>query len=88
MGFAHRFRRNHSGPLSYHERMKLPAGEFVFPERRAYPIPDAAHARDALSRVSAHGTEEEKEEVCKAVAARYPEIHAQSCGLHREGETL
>lgn len=81
MSLIHRFRRRRSGPLTYRERMKLPIGEFVFPEKRAYPIPDEDHARNALARVAQHGTPEEQREVCKAVADRFPEVHAQSCKL-------
>lgn len=34
--------------LSYAERKKLPAKDFVFPKTRGYPIEDRAHARAAL----------------------------------------
>ena len=33
-------------------RDKLPAGKFAEPEKRAYPIEDAAHARNAKARAS------------------------------------
>ena len=39
-----------------------------------YPIPDAAHARDALSRVSANGTPAEKATVRAKVHAKFPGI--------------
>lgn len=71
-----------SGKLTYHERMRLPERDFVFPETRSYPIEDPSHARNALSRVSRFGTEEEKRKVCEAVYERYPEIHEESCKLH------
>jgi hypothetical protein len=35
--------------LSYQQRKNLPGSSFVFPGKRAYPIPDAAHARNALA---------------------------------------
>jgi hypothetical protein len=54
-------------------RKDLPASAFALPGRR-YPIHDAAHARDALSRVSANGTPEEKAKVRAAVHRRYPNI--------------
>jgi hypothetical protein len=65
--------RNHGGPLNTKERNALPKGDFVLPGRR-YPIPDADHARNALSRVSQHGTPQEKAEVRKAVHRKYPGI--------------
>ena len=33
-------------------RNKLPKSEFGLPGRRAYPMPDKAHARNALARAS------------------------------------
>ena len=33
-------------------RASLPASAFGLPDRRAYPMPDAAHARNALARAS------------------------------------
>jgi hypothetical protein len=62
--------------------MRLPADQFAIPNRRKYPIYDESHARNALARVSQHGTEQEKREVCEAVAENYPEIHEKSCELH------
>lgn len=60
--------------LSYEERQDLPSSDFVFPKARRYPIPDEAHARNALARVSQNGTEKEKMKVFSEVAKRYPEI--------------
>jgi hypothetical protein len=40
----------------------------------SYPIQDAAHARAALSRVSANGTATEKAEVRRKVKAKFPGI--------------
>ena len=40
----------------------------------SYPIPDESHARNALARVSQHGSEAEKAKVRRAVAAKYPNI--------------
>lgn len=47
---------------------------FAIPERRAYPIHDISHARNALARVAQHGTASEKARVRAAVYARYPSI--------------
>jgi hypothetical protein len=34
------------------DRKKIPAGKFAEPEKRAYPIENKAHARNAKSRAS------------------------------------
>jgi hypothetical protein len=60
--------------LTYKERKKLPKGSFVYPGERKYPISDKAHARNALARVSAHGSEAEKKRVRAAVHRKYPDI--------------
>lgn len=39
---------------------------------RSYPIPDASHARDALSRVAHNGSPAEKAKVRSKVHADYP----------------
>jgi len=54
-------------------RKRIPEGSFALPGRR-YPIEDASHARNALARVSQHGTPEEKAKVRGAVHRRYPGI--------------
>ncbi len=38
--------------LTYGERQELSAREFALPKERKYPIEDAAHARNALARVT------------------------------------
>ena len=69
--------------LSYKERQKLPKGDFALPGKGdgpegkqggSYPIPDESHARNALARVSQHGSEAEKAKVRRAVASKYPNI--------------
>lgn len=60
--------------LSYAARKKLPKGSFVYPGERKYPIPDKAHARNALARVSQHGTASEKSKVRAAVHRKFPGI--------------
>ncbi len=58
----------------------MPKKAFVFPGRKnkknpagqgAYPIPDKAHARNALARVSQYGTPAEKARVRAAVKAKF-----------------
>jgi hypothetical protein len=67
--------------LTYKQRKKLPKSVFVFKRKRKYPIPDRAHARNALARVSAFGTRKEKKAVCRAVMRKFPDVHARSCRL-------
>jgi hypothetical protein len=61
--------------LTAAERDALPSSDFAIPEERKYPIPDEDHARDALARVQADGTESEKQEVFAAVKEKYPQMH-------------
>lgn len=70
--------RAQKGRLSTAQRRQIPRSSFAIPEKApesgSYPINDKAHARNALSRVSQHGTPEEKARVRRAVAAKYPGI--------------
>jgi hypothetical protein len=54
-------------------RKAIPSSKFALPGRR-YPIEDAAHARNALARVSQHGTSSEKATVRAKVHSKYPDI--------------
>lgn len=64
--------------LTWKQRQRLRHGSFVFPkkapEHGSYPIPDAAHARNALARVAQHGTAAEKAAVRAKVRARFPAV--------------
>lgn len=60
--------------LTYKQREKLPPSTFVFPEERAYPIQDKAHARNALARASQNETGARLAKVIRAVQRRYPNI--------------
>ncbi len=55
-------------------RNQLPSNAFAIPSERKYPIHDLAHARNALARVSANGTPEEKKKVRSAVYKKYPKL--------------
>jgi hypothetical protein len=55
-------------------RNKIASKNFAVPGRK-YPIEDASHARNALSRVSQFGDAEEKSEVRSAVSRKYPGMH-------------
>lgn len=64
--------------LTAAQRRRLPRRSFAIPEKApgpgSYPIPDKAHARNALARVAQHGSPEEKRRVREAVHRRYPGI--------------
>lgn len=63
-------------------RKKIPKSQFAIPGKApksgSYPIEDAAHARNALSRVSQFGSPAEKAAVRAKVHARYPGIGKKS----------
>ena len=59
--------------LTSAERNALPDSDFALPGRH-YPIEDPGHGRDALSRVSANGTPEQKAKVRAKVHAKFPGI--------------
>jgi hypothetical protein len=67
--------------LTTTQRKRLPASSFALPGKGkgdhgagSYPIPDKAHARNALARVAQHGTPSEKATVRAKVRARFPAI--------------
>lgn len=77
----HKF--NKGNHLSAAARQALPKGDFALPGKGegpkgagagSYPIPDAAHARNALARVAQHGTSEEKAKVRRKVHDKFPGI--------------
>ena len=55
-------------------RKKLSKKSFALPGKRKYPIPDKAHARNALARVAQHGTKAEQKKVKAAVKRKFPSI--------------
>jgi len=75
--------------LTGKQRERLPTKSFALPGKGtgsqgkgpgSYPIPDASHARDALGRVSQHGTAEEKKKVRAAVKRKFPGIKQSKQG--------
>jgi hypothetical protein len=64
--------------LTTKARSKLKSSSFAVPSKKpgsgSYPIPDASHARNALARVSQHGSSAEKAKVRAAVHRKYPSI--------------
>ena len=59
--------------LTAKDRKELPKKDFAGPHG-SYPIPNASHARDALSRVSADGSPLVKRMVREEVKRRFPSI--------------
>ncbi len=49
----------------------VPKGKGKNPQTNAYPIPDRSHAANALSRVSQHGSPQEKRMVRRKVKSRF-----------------
>jgi hypothetical protein len=73
--------------LTAAHRQKLPKSDFALPGKGegpkgagsgSYPIPDESHARNALARVSQHGSSAQKAEVRRKVHAKYPGIAVAS----------
>lgn len=69
--------------LSTAQRKAMPSSSFALPGKGtgpsgkgpgSYPIPDASHARNALARVSQHGSPAEKAAVRAKVRAKFPGI--------------
>tara|TARA_R100001143_G_C3308029_1_gene108822 strand:- start:223 stop:429 length:207 start_codon:yes stop_codon:yes gene_type:complete len=59
--------------LTAAKRKAIPSKDFAGPDR-SYPINDASHARNALARVSQHGTPALQARVKSAVKRKYPGI--------------
>jgi hypothetical protein len=60
--------------LTTKQRKRLSTKSFALPGKRKYPIPDKAHARNALARVAQNGTPAERKKVKRAVTKRFPSI--------------
>ncbi len=70
--------------LTAAERKKIPAKDFVLGKGH-YPIEDENHARNALARVTQHGTAEEKAKVRAAVHRKYPHIAQEGQSMIGDG---
>ncbi len=62
------------GKITAKRRKRMKSSTFALPKERKFPIPDAAHARNALSRVSQHGSPSEVKRVKAAVHKKFPSI--------------
>lgn len=71
-----------SDRISYKEKEELPDSVFGLPERREYPMPDAAHVR-AAEAYFRYCPEELKPKLAKAILAR-----AKQFGVDIESPTV
>jgi hypothetical protein len=55
-------------------RKRMAAKQFALPKQKKYRIDDLPHARNALARVSQHGSPAQKKAVRKAVTRKYPSL--------------
>lgn len=62
------------GKITSKGRKRMKPSTFALPKERKYPIPDTTHARNALSRVSQHGSPSEVKRVKAAVHKKFPSI--------------
>jgi len=60
--------------MDYQKRKRLHNASFALEKQRKYPIDTIARARNALARVAANGTPDEKYEVRREVFAKYPSL--------------
>jgi hypothetical protein len=60
--------------LTAAKRKKLKSSTFGLPGKRKYPLDTKGRAKNALSRVSQHGTPTEKAAVRRKVKKKYPNI--------------
>lgn len=66
--------------LSYKKKAALPKKEFALPSKEGYgskgkyPIPDAAHARNALARAAQFASPAEQKRIRAAVHKKFPFI--------------
>jgi hypothetical protein len=81
------------GKLTGAKRNKMPSSDFALPGRGkgksgkgsgSYPIPDKAHARDALARGAQHASSGELATIKRAVHRKFPGIKIKGAA-HHEG---
>lgn len=56
----------------------VPKGKGSKPAENSYPVNDLAHAKNAMARVAANGTPQEKKMVIAAVARKFPALAKRS----------
>lgn len=73
--------------LNAAKRNKLTAGSFALPGKRKYPIPDAGHARNALSRAAHNASPAEQATIKRAVKRKFPGINVGGTNGKHEPHT-
>lgn len=74
--------------MSYKAKAALPKSDFAvkgtgkYNGKGSYPIPDKAHARNALARAAQSGNPSVEARVRSAVHKKFPTIHITSGGKH------
>jgi hypothetical protein len=68
--------------LTTEAREHISKKNFAEPGKKKYPIEDKNHARNALARVSQHGSPAEKAQVRAKVHAKYPDIGEKTAKKH------
>lgn len=63
-----------SRKLTAASRRRMKSTSFGLPKQRKYPLDTIGRARNALNRVSQHGTSSEQAQVRRAVKRKYPSI--------------
>lgn len=86
--------RSKAEHLTAKERRDMPRSDFALPGRGSgpegkgsgsYPIPDASHARSALSRASANASAAEQAEIRRKVHAKFPSMSIKDRAARRYG---
>lgn len=60
--------------LTGKRRKKLPKKSFALPGKRKYPIPDKAHAKNALSRAAQNESKATQKKIRAKVTKRFPSL--------------
>lgn len=64
--------------LTTKSRNALSSKAFALPKTRAYPIPDASHARNALARAAQNASPAQKAMITAKVRAKFPTIKVKN----------
>jgi hypothetical protein len=79
---------NEMAVLSTKKRKSLSKDQFAIPETKSYPIPDRAHAANALARVSQFGSPAERAKVRAAVKKKFPDMPSVSTDKKKKKKAI
>jgi len=65
-------------------RKAMSSKQFALPRQKKYRIDDLAHGRNALARVSQHGSPAQKKAVRRAVLRKFPSLKKTSRGRRKK----